>query len=112
MATSEPDFAQAAVDFKRGGWITALLGSAGMLARMLLSPDTYHWMVWIRKAIAGGITGVLAYFALHGADIPTIYKSVIGSTAGALTPELIELLIKSINKLNNAKAKGSKKKKS
>lgn len=112
MAASDPDFAQAAVDFKRGGWITAVLGACGMLARMLLSKDTYHWMVWIRKAIAGGITGVIAYFALHGTDIPIIYKSVIGSTAGALTPELMEVLIKSLNRLSNEKTKSSKKKKS
>jgi hypothetical protein len=111
MATSDPDFAQAAIDFKRGGWITGLLGVAGMLARMLLSKETYTWCVWVRKAVAGGIAGVIAYFALHGSDIPTIYKSVISSTAGALAPELFELLTRRVIRFNE-KAKGNKKKKS
>lgn len=97
MATSDPDFAQAAQDFKRGGWITGVLGMAGMLARMLLTDESYPWVVWVRKGIAGGIVGVISYFAMHGTDIPAIYKSVIGSTAGVFGAEWIELGRRKLN---------------
>lgn len=87
-----PDYTQALQDFKRGGWITGVLGVAGMLARMLLSDEVYPWAKWVRRLVAGGVVGVITYFALYGADIATIYKSVLGSCAGAVAPELLSKL--------------------
>ncbi len=90
MATSDPDFASAAQDFKRGGWVVSLLGGAGMLARMLLDDEEHKAIYWLRRFIAGAIVGCITYFALHGVNMSDIHKSIIMSTAGAASPELME----------------------
>lgn len=91
MSSPDPDFAQAAIDFKKGGWIVSMLGVFGALIKLLLSEQKYGWVIWVKRAIAGGLTGVVVYFALHGTDIDPLYKSVILSTSGALSPQFFQL---------------------
>ena len=109
MSTSpDQSFLAATEDFKRGGWIVTLLGGAGMLARMLLTDQSSPLIVWIRKCMAACIIGVLCYFALHQVVMPQIYKSILMSVAGMASPELMELVISRINKLNHEKAPAKK----
>lgn len=61
-----------------------------MLARMLLDDEHHPAIFWARRIIAGSIVGVIAYFALWGAQMDGIKKSVIMCTAGACAPEAIE----------------------
>lgn len=77
-------------ELRSGGWIMAILGGIGMLARLILTNEEYSFAIWIRKIIAGGIVGVLVYFALYGADILPIYKSVLCSISGSIAPELFD----------------------
>jgi hypothetical protein len=102
MSVSSPDYAQAADDFKRGGWIVSLLGGAGMLARMLITDQSSKAIIWIRKILAAGIIGVITYFALHGVEIAGIYKALILAFSGMASPEVVELVV---SKVNNAKDK-------
>ena len=92
MSPTDPDLAGAIQDFKKGGWVIALLGSLGMFDRLILTDVKYNFFIWLRKIIAGGIVGVLAYFALYGTDIDPLYKSVIYSISGSLAPEIWEFI--------------------
>lgn len=92
MAPPDPDFAAAAADFKKGGWVVSLLGVAGAMIRLLLSEERYNWVCWVKRAIAGGLVGVVLYFALHGTSIDPMYKSVILSMGGAISPQLFQIL--------------------
>ena len=92
MASIDPDFAQAAADFKKGGWIVSLLGVAGALIRLLLSEERHNWICWVKRAIAGGLVGIVLYFGLHGTSIDPLYKSVILSMGGAISPQLFQIL--------------------
>ena len=92
MNSPDPDLANAIQDFKKGGWVIALLGSLGMLARLILTNEEYKFFVWLRKIVAGGIVGVLAYFALYGTNIDPLYKSVIYSISGSVAPEVWNLI--------------------
>lgn len=83
-------------EFKKGGWIMAVLGGLGMLARLILTNERYSFFIWLRKIIAGGIVGVLAYFAMYGMDVAEIYKSVICSICGSIAPELFEFIRKRV----------------
>jgi len=83
-------------EFKRGGWIMAILGGIGMLARLILTNERYSFFIWFRKIIAGGIVGVLAYFAMYGMDVAEIYKSVLCSILGSLSPEVFEIIRKRV----------------
>lgn len=98
MSLQDPDLANAIQDFKKGGWVIALLGGLGMLARLILTNEEYKFFVWLRKIIAGGIVGVLAYFALYGTDIDPLYKSVIYSISGSVAPEIWNLIKSKIKK--------------
>jgi hypothetical protein len=98
MNSTDPDLIGAIQDFKKGGWVIALLGALGMFARLILTEEKYSFFVWLRKIIAGGIVGVLAYFALYGTDIAPIYKSVIYSISGSLAPEIWEFVRRKFKK--------------
>lgn len=98
MNSSDPDLIGAIQDFKKGGWVIMLLGGLGMLARLILTEEKYSFIVWLRKIIAGGIVGVLCYFALYGADIAPIYKSVIYSISGSLAPEMWDFVKRKFKK--------------
>jgi len=108
---TDPDFARAAEEFKRGGWVVSLLGGAGMLARMLLNDESHPVIYYARKVIAGAIVGVIVYFALYGTDISGLNKSIIMSTAGAGAPEIMENIRKRFSKglTNEKETKRSKK---
>jgi hypothetical protein len=90
MNPNDPQLGGMMDELKNGGWIMAILGGIGMLARLILTNEEYSFVVWTRKIIAGGIVGVLAYFALYGADILPIYKSVLCSISGSIAPELFD----------------------
>lgn len=96
MNPDDQSLAMLAEEFKKGGWIMAILGGLGMLARLILTNERYSLFVWVRKIIAGGIVGVLAYFAMHGTEMAEIYKSVACSICGSMAPELFEFLRKSV----------------
>lgn len=98
MNQTDPDLLGAIQDFKKGGWVIALLGSLGMFARLVITNEKYSFFVWLRKIIAGGITGVIAYFALYGTDIDPLYKSVIYSISGSIAPEIWDYLRRRIKK--------------
>ena len=98
---SDPDWARAADEFRKGGWIVALLGAAGALAHMFFSGKRYRWCEWVKRGVAGGLVGVIMYFALHGTSIDPLYKSVILSTCGALAPSIFENLGDFIKRLMN-----------
>lgn len=105
MASSDPDFAAAAADFKKGGWIVAILGAAGMLASMMLSDKSFTLKVIIKKMIGGGIVGVICYFALHGQQIDPLYKAVICAASGCVAPELVNMARKLVKSYGRKKAK-------
>jgi hypothetical protein len=98
MANPDPNIVNAVQDFKKGGWVIALLGAMGMFARLVVTDEKYSFGVWLKKIIAGGIVGVLAYFALYGSDIDPLYKSVIYSISGSLAPEIWEFLKRKLKK--------------
>lgn len=96
----DPDLTRAAADFKSGGWLVALLGALGMAARMILTDERQPIVVWVKKIVAGGIVGVLMYFALHGSSIDPLYKSILFSISGAIAPDIFEKTFYSlVNKL-------------
>lgn len=92
MNQNDPDLISALSDFKKGGWVIAMLGSLGMFARLVLTEEKFILFVWIRKIIAGGIVGMMAYFAMYGSDIAPIYKSIIYSISGSIAPEIWEFV--------------------
>jgi hypothetical protein len=89
-ASPDPSFQEAARDFRAGGWIVSILGIAGGLVDLLLSDKHHGAVFWIKRTIAGGLTGVIMYFALHSVEMGALYKSIAMCVSGALAPELLK----------------------
>lgn len=75
-------------EFKKTGWLFAVLGGLGMLARLILTDEKYEVMRWSRMILAGTIVGIICYFSLGNTDIDPFYKSVLCSISGSIAPEL------------------------
>lgn len=100
MSSPDPDFAGALQEFKRGGWLVALLGGGGALVRWILHDEDSSWSRMVKCCISGSIVGVISFFALYGQDIPEIYKSIIMTTSGAMSHEMLAFLSKKVKTKN------------
>lgn len=85
---SDPSLQDLLDEFKKTGWLFAILGALGMLARLILTDEKYNTTRWFRMVTAGAIVGVICYFALHQTSIDPFYKSVLCSVSGSIAPEL------------------------
>lgn len=94
MATPpDSNLIQTADDFRKGGWIVAILGILGAVCRLLLNEQEVGFWHWVRRMAAGGIIGILCYFAIHGLIEP-LYEAVLYSISGAIGPELLNGVIR------------------
>lgn len=99
--TSGPDYEAALQDFKRGGWVTALFGVAGMIARLLVSDQSHPAIWWTRRILASVVIGVLSYFAVWPLEIAGMYKSILLTFSGMAGPELIDWVIRQFRNAPN-----------
>jgi len=90
MSPVDSSIIDTAEEFKKGGWIVAVLGALGAIARFIITEEKFRWVVLLRKALAGAIVGTLVYFGINFAPIDPIYKGIIYSTSGALAPDIFE----------------------
>jgi hypothetical protein len=90
MSPVDPSIIETAEDFKKGGWIVAVLGALGAIARFIITEEKFRWVILLRKAIAGSIVGTLVYFGINYAPIDPIYKGIIYSSSGALAPDIFD----------------------
>ena len=98
MSPIDPNLIDTAQEFKRGGWIVAVLGALGAIARLILTEERFFWVVWVRKALAGAIVGTLVYFAINHTELDAMYKGIVYSSSGALAPDIFEWLKRKITK--------------
>jgi hypothetical protein len=92
MSPIDPSLIDTAQEFKRGGWVVAVLGALGAVARLIITEERFKAIIWIRKGIAGAIVGTLVYFAVNPTNIDQLYKGIIYASSGALAPDIFEWL--------------------
>ena len=90
MSQDPQSLIDTAQEFKKGGWIVAMLGGLGAIARLIITEERFKPIIWIRKGIAGAIVGTLVYFAVNPANIDQLYKGIIYASSGALAPDIFE----------------------
>ncbi|CAB4144103.1 hypothetical protein UFOVP460_17 [uncultured Caudovirales phage] len=98
MSPIDPSLLETAEDFKKGGWIVAVLGALGAIARLIITEERFKAIIWVRKGIAGAIVGTLVYFAINHAPIDAMYKGIIYSSSGALAPDIFEWIKRKFTK--------------
>lgn len=84
-------FLTAIAEFKRGGWIVALIGAAAMVGRLLID-DAAHASLWrsFRHVVAAAIFAIIAFFVTFQWQLSAINKAIVQGLAGALAPELVD----------------------
>lgn len=90
MSPVDPSLIETAEDFKKGGWIVAVLGGLGAVARLIITEEKWQPIIWVRKGLAGAIVGTLVYFGINHAPMDAMYKGIIYSSTGALAPDIFE----------------------
>lgn len=90
MSPIDPSLMDTAQEFKKGGWIVAVLGALGAVARLIITEQRFRAIIWIRKGIAGAIVGTLVYFAVEPSGLDALYKGIIYASSGALAPDIFE----------------------
>lgn len=90
MSPIDPSLMDTAEEFKKGGWIVAVLGALGAVARLIITDERFAFIKWIRKALAGAIVGTLVYFAVNPMTLDAMYKGIIYASSGALAPDIFE----------------------
>ena len=98
MSPIDPSLMETAEDFKKGGWIVAVLGALGAVARLIITEERFKAIIWVRKGIAGAIVGTLVYFGINHAPMDAMYKGIIYSSAGALAPDIFEWIKRKFTK--------------
>jgi hypothetical protein len=92
-------FLSAIAEFKRGGWIVALIGAAAMVGRLLID-DAAHASLWrsFRHVVAAAIFAIIAFFVTFQWQLSAINKAIVQGLAGALAPELVDWITGMIRK--------------
>jgi hypothetical protein len=77
-------------EFLTGGWLVALIGAAGMIARLLTDDSKMTWKEQFKKILAASICSVIAWFMLEQTEISSLTKAVIYGVVGVISPELLQ----------------------
>jgi hypothetical protein len=81
-------------EFLDGGWIIPLIGSAAMLARLLSAQKKIGVVEYVKKIVTAAISSSIAWFILEQTDISSLYKAICYGVIGAISPEVINGIIK------------------
>lgn len=81
-------------EFLEGGWLVAIIGAAGMIARLLSDDTKATFASQIKKIIIASICSVIAWFLLENVDINSLIKAVIYGVIGVISPETVNGLTK------------------
>ena len=77
-------------EFLTGGWIVALLGGLGMLARNLIDGvERSHWEHF-KRIIAAAICSTIAWFILEQVEVSSLTKAISYGVVGVVSPEIIQ----------------------
>jgi len=84
------DLMEVAKLWKETGWLTAVIGGAGMIARLLANP--IQGTIWdsVRRVIMAAIVSTLAWVIVEQIEVSSLVKAVTYGVAGLLAPEIID----------------------
>lgn len=77
-------------EFLAGGWLVAIIGAAGMVARLLTDDKKATIKEQVKKVITAAICSVIVWFLLENVDISSLTKAVIYGVTGVVSPEILQ----------------------
>lgn len=76
-------------EFLTGGWLVALIGAAGMIARLLTDDKKTTLRQQVQRILAAAICATIAWFVLESTDLSSLTKAVIYGIIGVISPEIL-----------------------
>ena len=78
------------MEFLRGGWIVALIGALGMLARSFMDGIKRSCAEQTKRIIAAAICSTIAWFILEQVDVSSLTKAISYGITGVISPEILQ----------------------
>jgi hypothetical protein len=84
------DLMEVAKVWKETGWLTAVIGGAGMTARLLANP--IQGSIWdsVRRILMAAIVSTIAWFIVEQIEVSSLVKAITYGVAGVISPEIID----------------------
>ena len=77
-------------EFITGGWIVALVGGLGMLARSLVDGVDRSHKEHAKRILAAALCSTIAWFVLEQIEVSSLMKAITYGVVGVISPELIQ----------------------
>lgn len=77
-------------EFVTGGWLVALVGGLGMLARSLVDGVNRSHMEHAKRILAATLCSTIAWFVLEQIEVSSLIKAITYGIVGVISPELIQ----------------------
>jgi hypothetical protein len=77
-------------EFMTGGWIVALIGGLGMLARSLLDGVDRSHKEHAKRIVAAAICSTIAWFILEQVEVSSLTKAISYGIVGVVSPEILQ----------------------
>jgi hypothetical protein len=88
---NEPkDLMEVAKLWKETGWLTAVIGGAGMTARLLANPIGGTAWNSVRRIFMAAIVSSIAWFVVEQIEVSSFVKAITYGVAGVISPEIID----------------------
>jgi hypothetical protein len=88
---NEPkDLMEVAKLWKETGWLTAVIGGAGMTARLLANPIQGTPWDSVRRIFMAAIVSSIAWFVVEQIEVSSFVKAITYGVAGVISPEIID----------------------
>ena len=78
------------MEFLRGGWIVALIGALGMLARSFMDGIKRSCVEQTKRIVAAAICSTIAWFILEQVDVSSLTKAISYGITGVISPEILQ----------------------
>ncbi len=77
-------------EFLTGGWIVAVVGALGMLARSLLDGVERSHLEHFKRILAAAICSTIAWFVLEQVEVSSLTKAISYGVVGVVSPEILQ----------------------
>jgi uncharacterized membrane protein YeaQ/YmgE (transglycosylase-associated protein family) len=81
-------------NFLDGGWVVLLIGSAGMIARLVTTNEEQSGVDVFKKILSSMIASLIAYFIMEQFEVDAMYKALAYGLVGLNSPEIINGVLK------------------
>jgi hypothetical protein len=84
------DLMEVAKVWKETGWLTAVIGGAGMTDRLLANPIKGTPWDSVRRILMAAIVSTIAWFIVEQIEVSSLVKAITYGVAGVISPEIID----------------------